>query len=164
MDDKCGHHEQSFSSQKTFKNQVQELAQIIYEMGNPFNDDSPDLFALDTRDCTNECVVNTVRTIEEVGVTSYEAYVKSVIKDKTTSIHDPITKKSLPLFKRHTCKSSTKKSKQLSVLKIDCSLFSRLYIASQYREEDLEEFFKHEKQPYLPSLSEFGKLRFGKKI
>ena len=42
-------------------------------------------------------------------------------------------------------------------------LFSRLYIASQQRDGDLEEFFKHENQPYPPSLSEFGQLRFGKK-
>ena len=38
-----------------------------------------------------------------------------------------------------------------------------MYIASQQRNGDLEEFFKHENQPYRPSLSEFGNLRFGKK-
>ena len=48
-------------------------------------------------------------------------------------------------------------------LKNDCSLFSRLYIACQAREGNLEEFFRHENQPFLPSLSVSGKLRHGKK-
>ena len=33
----------------------------------------------------------------------------------------------------------------------------------QHRTGDLDEFFVHENQPYPPSLSEFRKLRFGKK-
>ena len=45
----------------------------------------------------------------------------------------------------------------------DRYLFSRLYIASQQRDGDLEEFFKLKNQLYPPSLSEFGNLRFGKK-
>jgi len=51
----------------------------------------------------------------------------------------------------------------LTAVTSDRYLFSRLYIASQQREVDLEEFFKHENQPYPHSLSEFGNLRFGKK-
>ena len=42
-------------------------------------------------------------------------------------------------------------------------MFSRLYIATQHRTGDLDEFFTHENQPYPPSLFEFGNLRFGKK-
>ena len=46
----------------------------------------------------------------------------------------------------------------------DRYLFSYLYFASQQRDGDLEEFFKHENQPYPPSsVSEFGNLRFAKK-
>ncbi|KAL9966137.1 hypothetical protein ACROYT_G024162 [Oculina patagonica] len=52
---------------------------------------------------------------------------------------------------------------KLTAVASDRYLFSRLYIASQQRDGDLEEFFKHENQPYPPSLSEFGNLRFGKK-
>ena len=50
-----------------------------------------------------------------------------------------------------------------SPLKNDCSLFSRLYIACQAREGNLEEFLRHENQPFPPSLSVSGKLRHGKK-
>jgi len=60
-------------------------------------------------------------------------------------------------------KQISKASLKLTTVTSDRYLFSRLYIASQQREVDHEEFFKHENQPYPHSLSEFGNLRFGKK-
>jgi len=48
-------------------------------------------------------------------------------------------------------------------LKSDCSLFSRLYIACQSPDGNLEDFFKHENQPFSPALSQAGKLREGQK-
>ncbi len=51
----------------------------------------------------------------------------------------------------------------LSSLKNDCSLFFRLYIASQIRDGDLDDFFAHEKQACPPSLSQLDKLRTGNK-
>ena len=50
-----------------------------------------------------------------------------------------------------------------TTLKNDCSLYSKLYIACQAREGNLEEFFRYENQPFPPSLSVSGKLRHGKK-
>ena len=51
----------------------------------------------------------------------------------------------------------------MSSLKNDCSLFSRLYIASQTRHGDLDAFFQHENQACPPSLSQMGGLRTGTK-
>ena len=68
----------------------------------------------------------------------------------------------LPLIKRQQPKQISKASVKLTEVS-DRYLFSRLYFASQKRDGDLEEFFKHENQLYPPSLSEFGNLRFGKK-
>ncbi|KAL9954024.1 hypothetical protein ACROYT_G041512 [Oculina patagonica] len=109
VDEKNEHHEQGLSTQKAFQSHVKNLVNTISEMGNPFQDDCPELLALDTRNCADASVVATVHTVQEIG------------------------------------------------------LRYRLYIASQQRDGDLEEFFKHENQPYPPSLSEFGNLRFGKK-
>ena len=39
-----------------------------------------------------------------------------------------------------------------------CSLFSRLYIACQSRDGDLDQFFSHENQAAPPALSRGGKL------
>jgi hypothetical protein len=45
---------------------------------------------LDTRDVIGESVVNTVRTVEVLGNDEYKTYRKSVINDRTRTIHDPI--------------------------------------------------------------------------
>jgi len=50
-----------------------------------------------------------------------------------------------------------------SSLKNDKALFSRLYIASQTREGDVDEFFWHENQSTPPSLATGGQMRQGDK-
>ncbi|KAG0721985.1 hypothetical protein GWK47_045320 [Chionoecetes opilio] len=103
------------------------------------------------------------RTVEPVGKKQYETYKKSVLTDATHSIHDPIKKNKLPLFRSPTPKTKSKQVGQVSMLKDDVALFSRLYIVTQHRDGDLDTFFKHENHPYPPSLAERGKLRQGKK-
>ena len=61
--------------------------QVINEMSNPFQDDGPELLALDTRNIIDDSVINTVRTIEAVGKDQYKTYKKSIITDMTQSIH-----------------------------------------------------------------------------
>ena len=157
------HHEEGLATQKTIQKQTVDLIQVISEMGNPFKDDIPELLALDTRNVIDHPVVNTVRTIEAVGKEQYETYKKSVLTDATHSIHDPIKKNKLPLFRSPTPKTKSKQVGQVSMLKDDVALFSRLYIVTQHRDGDLDTFFKHENHPYPPSLAERGKLRQGKK-
>lgn len=67
------------------------------------------------------------------------------------------------LFSTPKTKGVSKGKIQLAALKIDCSLFSRLYIACQSRDGKLEQFFEHENQPWPPSLSLGGKHREGTK-
>ena len=101
--------------------------------------------------------------IEDIGRCQHSKYLKDVLHDGTESIDNPIKNNSLSLFKRQKPKEVSKLSSKMSVLKSYCNWFSRLYIANQHREGDLDEFFKYENQPYPPSLSEFGKIRFGAK-
>ena len=44
-------------------------------------------------------VVNTIRTVEYLGQEQYQRYRRAAIIDHTQSIHDPIKKNSLPLFR-----------------------------------------------------------------
>lgn len=101
-------HEQGYSTQKHFKQQVNNLSAVISNMGNPFLDDCPELLALHTRDCASDAVVETVRTIESLGATQYQQYVTDVITNRTVQIQQTITKNSLPLFKRPLPKKSKK--------------------------------------------------------
>ena len=155
------HHEEGLCTQKTFHEQAQNLVQAISEMGNPYLDATPELLALDTRDIIDESVVKTVHTVEALGKKQYETYHKSVIKDRSYS--ESIKRNSLPLFTRPMPKTKNKQTGQISMLKHDVELFSRLYIVMQHRESDMGTFFKHENHPYPPSISDRGKLRQGKK-
>ena len=56
-----------------------------------------------------------------------------------------------------------KGKQQLTSLKSDVGLFSRLYIGCQTRDGNLEEFFRHENQAYPPALSDCGNLYLGTK-
>ena len=157
------HHEEGLSTQQSFRGQVLSLAKTISDMGNPFMNDTAELLMLDTCDVMNESVTNTVRTVEKLGKSQYDEYHQSVLVDCTRSIHDPIKKNSLPLFKCPTPKEKSKQAGKIATLKADVSLFSQLYIVAQDREIDVGTFFQHENNPYPPSLSDRGKLRLGKK-
>ena len=102
-----------------------------------------------------------MESVESVGQNQCKNLVKNVVEDRTVSIHATIKK--LPLFKRQKPKVKARSKEKESALRSDCNLFSRLYIATQHRSGDLDEFFMHENQPYPPSLSEFGNLRLGNK-
>ena len=69
----------------------------------------------------------------------------------------------MTLFSRPPSRGPSKTNQTITSLKSDCTLFSRLYIATRFRHGDLDNFFKHENQAYPPSLSLLGKLRFGTK-
>ena len=155
------HHEENLSTQQTFKQQTLSLVNTIKEFGNPFLHDTQELVILD-KDVVGESVVNTVRNIEDIGRDQYHAYRQSVLVDRTKSIHEPITRNRLPLF-RTTEKPKTRQADKMRTLKADVDLFSRLYIVAQQRESDISTFFMYENHPYPPSISDRGRLRFGTK-
>ena len=159
----CFHHDEGLSTQKTFKLHVLSLVEAIKDMGNPFLDQSEELLMLGSGNVMDESVVETVRKIEELGKEQFTSYYKSIIVDCSHSIHEPIKKNSLSLFKCPKPKSKAKQAKAIENLKNDVSLFSQLYIVARNRDCDMTTFFKHENQPFPPSLSEYGKLRSSKK-
>ena len=53
------------------------------------------------------------------------------------------------------------REKKIALLKINCSLFSQLYVSSHVIGRDLQDFFAHENQPYPPPLSQYGVLHSG---
>ena len=139
------------------------LVQVLEDMGNPFMEESEDLLVLDSRDVADPAIVQTVSEIEKTGQDQYDKYMTERVIERNTPVFDPISKNQMPFFSRPTS-SGPSKTKQISTSpKSDCTLFSRLYIATQTRHGDLDNFFKHENHAYPPSLSLFGKLRFGTK-
>ena len=122
-----------------------------------------DLLVLNSRDVVDTAVADTVRQMEKLGVEQYETYVEERLVNQTVPITDPIKWNNLHLFSSPPVSEQSRKQPQMSSLKNDCSLFSRLHIVSQIRNGDLDEFFQHENQARPPSLSQMGGLRPGTK-
>lgn len=107
-------------------------------MGNPFAEDNGDLLVLDTRDIADPAIVETVRVIEKTGQEQYEKYMTERVIKRTTPLSDPISRNKMPLFSRPPARVPSKAKQIVSSLKSDCVLFSRLYIACQTRDGDLD--------------------------
>lgn len=162
-EEKRRHHEQTPCIQTVFKKDVLSLVSAIEEMGNPFQEDSTDLLVLDSKEIMDETVVKAVREVVSIGQDQYKAFVKERFQERTKPITEAIKKSKLPLLKQQPQKNPTKDKQKVAALKNDCALFSRLYIACQSRDGNLEEFFKHENQPFPPTLAQSGKIRQGQK-
>ena len=103
-----------------------------------------------------------MRHIESLGKEQCETFISERLIEKKKPLSDPITRNKLSFFTASSNKSS-KATQQLSSMKRDCSLFSRMYISCQNRAGDLDQFFRHENQGCPPSLSDQGNLRLPKK-
>ena len=128
-------------------------------MANPFIENSDDLLVLDSRNIVDSAVADIVRYIERLGFDQYNTYVCERLVDQTAPISDNIKHNNLYLFSQPPVKGKSQKQLQPQSLKQNCSLFSWLYITSQIRNGNLDEFFKYDNKPYPPSLSQLGVLR-----
>ena len=155
---KC-HHEEGPASRSTFQRHVNGLTTTIRNMGNPFQDDFPELVQLDTRDCVDNSIAISLSSFEELGMKQYKEYKKSVILESSKAIDETIKKNNFPLFKRRSIKKESKQAKQISSLQNNVSLFAQLCVAMQNCGCDLRDFFAHEVHPFPPSISEYGILR-----
>lgn len=93
----------------------------------------------------------------------FNTFVQEQFTDRSKLVTDAINKNKLPTFITSSMKEKSEDKEKIGVLKEDCALFSRLYIACQSSDRNLEEFFKFENQPWPPSLSHMGQLREGQK-
>ena len=139
-DDKCEeesedanskHHKQNKSRQNRFGCQVLNLVKVISNMANPFREQSPDLFVLDTRDIKDKDFVNTVNSIETLRKSEFQEFLQRRIRTKQTSILESIKRNKLALFSFVKTKKSAKHQSRVVMLKKNCQLFSQLYIACQ---------------------------------
>ena len=151
-------HENGFAFQKLFHKQVLSLHSTIKNMGNPFLDDFAELVTLDSRNCMDDLAVNALCTLENIGASQYQEFVKTVLENCSSSIHDPIKKNSIAIFKQCRRKATSAQGKKVKMLQSNVALFGQLYISMQSRDGNLKEFFSHEIQSFPPSLSDYGRL------
>ena len=152
------HHDQTKATQTTFGQHVQQLTTKMEEMGSPFLEHSNDILQLDTKEIANEAAVRSILQAPAIGQKQYNDFVSQRLRSAHIVLTSAIKRNKLALLQCFSTKAKPGKS-QITSLKNDCSLFSRLYIACQTREGSLDDFFKHENQSCPPSLSHNGLMR-----
>ena len=130
---------------------------------NPFLETSGDLLVLDTRDIVEKSVIDNLFRIGALVCQSYDNVVSEWLVERTKPIYDVMKKNNTHLFNTPHKRRRPTLVNVLSSLKSGRNLFSRFYVASQFRDGNLDEFFSHENQPCPPSLSDRGKFKLGTK-
>jgi len=72
-----GHHSVSALAHKNFNRDVRNMMSVFEEAGNPFQEDTADLFCVDTRRVASAEVVKTVMTIQTSGLKQYHDLLKN---------------------------------------------------------------------------------------
>ena len=147
------HHEQIPSVQKAFQNDVS-LARVINDLGNPFQEDTEDLYNIDTKVVIADEGVQAVRNAQDIGQTQFEEFMEHKLAG-TDAFYETLKKNKLMFFKVGSKSANSSKAKQKeAATKDDLELFSQLYISCQTRGADLDNFFEHENHAWPPSLAE----------
>ena len=129
----------------------------MLEIGNPFEEESPDLYSLDTKDVVEAEHADNILNIAARGVEQHKAFLLKLHDgEEKSAFYEPLKKNKFRLFNLKQKPDSSKT--KMENLKDDCNLFSRLFISCQSRQCDLQEFFEHENQKCPPSLSQNGML------
>ena len=82
------HHDQTPSVQAAFAKDVQ----------YPFEEESSDLFTLDTKQIANSAAIETVRNAKKIGLEQFQAFTKDYLMDRTKAIDSIIHRNKLLLF------------------------------------------------------------------
>ena len=64
---KSKHHEEAHATQKDFLQKVKRLQAILAEMGNQFEEESSELYALDTKDVVDSQVAENMARLPDTG-------------------------------------------------------------------------------------------------
>ena len=153
------HHEDTKTFEVKFQKDKNAFTNAIEDLGNPFLEEEPQLVHIVTKQLLDEKASKSIKNAKDIGEHQFKAFVEQRLTEGTSSIYDTIKKNNLPLYRQKNCVVTPKSKQKVATLTSDCRLFSNLYIASQSREGNLEQFFARENHAYPVSLSEYGKLR-----
>ena len=157
------HHDQTAYVQNAFRTDVCSLGNVMEELGNPFEEESEGLLVIDSKEIADPSAVAAVKKAQKIGQQQFQTFTKECLVERTKPIDDTIHRNRLKLFVGSRTTTASKEKQQLTLMKSDVKLFSRLYITCQTRDGNLEDIFQQENQAWLPALSDGGRLRLGTK-
>ncbi len=162
------HHKLIPSIQKAFLTDVRNVVNVLNGHGNPFADQTTELFTLNTNIIMSGEIIQTIWTIEDLCKRKYQRITEERLCQDNNNrtvidFEESIPKNNLPLFKSAMKKPFTKAKTKMINMKSDRLLFSRMYISCQARGADLDNFFQHENHTWPPSLAENNIMHQGNK-
>ena len=157
------HHDQTTSVQASFSKDVRSLVKFMEELGNPFEEGSPDLVALDTKECVGSPDIDAVRKVRKIVLKQFQGFARDCLVVRTKTVQETIHRYKLTVFKAPPIRNVSKEKHKLTCFKNNVQLFTWLYISCQTRDGNLDEFFRHENQACPPALSDGWSLRLGTK-
>lgn len=157
------HHEQTKSFQESFHADLTSLMTVLEDQGSPFTASSTDLLVLHNKDIVSPAVVTAMKSMQSIGQSQYQDFVTERLLRQEKAVSHPLKKNNLPTISNPKEKTVSKNVQQRSLLRRTCSLFSKLYVACVARGGQLRDFFRHENQPFPPSLSDCGEMRQSQK-
>ena len=125
---------------------------FIQELGNPFLEGGGNLMAIHIWDIMDDTVVKTVRNVAKIGEKQSNSFANERLVERSKPVTQPLKKNNLPTFTSTNKKTVSKDKTKVEVLKDDCALFLRLYIACQICDGNAKDFFKYENQLWQPPL------------
>ena len=93
------HHEQTEHSQKAFFDKLKKLKTVMKDMGNPFMEDTGDIFTLDTKGIVHLSAAEMVSTHNDNGKTSFNKFLKGMDTEEC-SFDQPIKTNKTNLFRQ----------------------------------------------------------------
>jgi len=75
---KSQHHEKAHATQKDFLQKVKRFQAILPEMGNPFEEESSELYELDTKDVVDTQVAENMARLPDTGKKQYSNFMNSL--------------------------------------------------------------------------------------
>jgi len=159
------HHEQTSYYQKRFQQHLSAFITKTDEHGNPFSEESSELVSLLSKDIFDQDAVKSLHQLKVAGEAQFKAFQGRVLQEEgAPNFYDPITRNNFVLLHKPKKRPKSKSKLKLLSSRNDARLFARLYVSCQKREGNLTEFFRHENQPYPPSLADAdGGMRHGNK-
>ena len=88
------YYEQIKEVQNTFWNQVNNVVASLKKRETPLADRTGDLLVPDTHDIVDSKVVETDRTVEQLGKDQYQQFVTKRLQERTTPLFDTVQKTS----------------------------------------------------------------------
>ena len=146
------HHEVSKNFQSRYIGHVSKVVQTLQVDGNPFMEKE-----LQTADCQKIILTATAeKSVIEAkakGMEKYEEFVEDRLICGRKPLSAPIQRTNLELFSVPKLHQNSNKLK-ITDLRHDSNTFCKLYVASQSRAGNVDDFFAHENNQYPPSVSE----------